>query len=297
VPDKEGYPDKENFEVIQFDTTRKLLEKLTAAIVLDEFKWLNGAIYRGQADVSWGLTPKIFRQTAALPSSEHFSQTSLRELTTAAELDYEFQLIYIELILMERFLHYADQIGLAVKNDSMQLRQQIRSAKEEADKWASRMKRGSGDTDLQKDPSLLESWPAEWALQLLSLMQHHRLPTRFLDWTTKPLHAAYFAAEDAVRNRREGGCLAIYACPPNVFTDWVDERADADGKYHTYSNRHGAFSVQVPTSDNPNIVGQRGLFTIKAVSPDSHLNTVNFESYQFAENVVRRGVVLHLAKA
>lgn len=41
-------------------------------------------------------------------------------------------------------------------------------------------------------------WPDQRILDLMAMAQHHGVPTRLLDWTTKAFTAAYFAASSAL---------------------------------------------------------------------------------------------------
>lgn len=50
--------------------------------------------------------------------------------------------------------------------------------------------------------------------QWLFLMQHHRAPTRLLDWTESPLVAAFFATENAAKKSAVDQDAAVYALDP-----------------------------------------------------------------------------------
>lgn len=63
------------------------------------------------------------------------------------------------------------------------------------------------------DPEDVATW--------LVLMQHYRLPTRFLDWTESPLVALYFAVANDARDGQNG---AIWAIDPFLMNDLGGEK-------------------------------------------------------------------------
>lgn len=90
-------------------------------------------------------------------------------------------------------------------------------------------------------------------LELFSLGQHHRMLTPFLDWTTTPQKALYFAFEETDSRKNGVGDRVVFAlnktaieeeCPPHQIPndDWV-------------------IFLNSMAYDNPRIVGQDGLFS------------------------------------
>jgi hypothetical protein len=100
-------------------------------------------------------------------------------------------------------------------------------------------------------------------LSILALAQHYRIRTRLLDWTTKPLVAAYFAAKDACLERSKNRALdpstrrlAVYGAIIAIHDKWLEVGPTEDQK------RGLVQIVRAPHSGNPNLHAQGGIFTV-----------------------------------
>lgn len=95
-------------------------------------------------------------------------------------------------------------------------------------------------------------WPVPALLQIMSLAQHHQLPTRLLDWTRTAFTAAYFAAipEDSKSNE-----LVDNACV------WALRATDLDKGWTFRKGAPNLNLVEVPRKTNPNAHAQDGVFT------------------------------------
>ncbi|POA19628.1 hypothetical protein C1886_12175 [Pseudomonas sp. FW300-N1A1] len=129
----------------------------------------HSCIFRGQADSSWSLIPSILRPRNQPP------------ITTEGEMVDASFMVFLELEYLSSFARHCDNIGISIPNDSQEFRREVMNTQK-----AGRFFR---------NPSL---WPDTRILDLMAMAQHHGVPTRLLDWTTKAYTAAYFAASSAL---------------------------------------------------------------------------------------------------
>lgn len=169
-------------------------------------------LYRGQADQHWHLTPSILRM----------------EICTLSDNQ-----VFKEWVYLHSFVEHCDLIGLSIPNDTPAFREDFLNQNAPA-----------GPARAFINTSY---WPPPEMYALLALAQHHRVPTRLLDWSTRSYVAAYFAISDALR-------MIGNSNAPELFAVWV---LDIE-RQALYSNLE---VVRVPGSNNANLAAQAGRFT------------------------------------
>lgn len=198
-------------------------------------------LFRGQGSADHDLVPSAFRGDRELILDGAWVRVST--LATNQEQ------VVAELETLTAFFEIADREGLPVPEDSQGLRRVLRECK----------RRLRHSTPMAH----AVNWPPPEVWSLMALAQHHRIPTRLLDWTWDPRVAAYFAAYDA---GDEESCvdpqgdphvrrLAVWvATPSNIEEDTLE--IPGVGGFTTL------IRVRAPTAGNPNLRAQRGAFLL-----------------------------------
>lgn len=145
-------------------------------------------------------------------------------------------MILYELLLLMTFVENCDSLGIPIPGDSSTLRGHINV--NNADRYL-------------KTPTL---WPNSLVLDVMAMAQHHGVPTRLLDWTSRSYVAAYFAASSAIGRYRDWN-------PDERLAVWA---LDIDKK-----NLHQQIRIHFsPGSTSLHLAAQGGIFTVQPHSGD-----------------------------
>jgi hypothetical protein len=187
-------------------------------------------IFRGQPK-DLDLLPSAFR----VEKMAHLKKRAWHEWTNADQARAELDII-------TRFYETADRAGLSIPEDSYQLRQALAAM--------TRSRR-----------TLVKVWPPGELWPLIALAQHHRVPTRFLDWTYSPFVAAYFAAEEIARDAsRVADDWLVVVWAFDVSLVGIGTPVADDGEVLRHDNRGGGIEVvTAPYGNNRNMAAQRGV--------------------------------------
>lgn len=147
--------------------------------------------------------------------------------------------------LLKEFFEIADASGLPLPEDSQTLRFEIERFNQEL----AQVEQNKA-LDEEAANKVVNAFPSRNFLTLLALAQHHKLPTRLLDWSRSATTAAYFAAISALDLDNERANLAVWAFK---FSS------------HAWTSQVTHFPLQIitaPNTGNNNLKAQRGLFTL-----------------------------------
>ena len=230
-----------SFHEINYDSAVELWDWLspTKELVKHPCK----LIYRGQKNAEWGLVPSILRDENRKFFTNFFSR----------EIKYDDQ-IFIELLLLEKFMEFCDEVGIKIPNDSLEFRE-----------------RNLNISNQDRFYLGFEKWPNSELLEFMALAQHHGIPTRLLDWTKNPYAASYFSASSSLSSAlewKENQRLAIWVLNTETINLYRKVKI-----------------IHPPGSISHHLAAQSGLFTVQLQkrSEGGSINIIGLES-EFAKH-------------
>jgi hypothetical protein len=180
-------------------------------------------IFRGQADADWELSPTACRNGAKAEFLKYLGNDHSR-----------LSIPELESRVVAEFCTLLDRAGLEVPGDQPSLREQKKS--------------------LPAQPS--SEFPPQSKVWMFALAQHYGIPTRLLDWSFSPLVAAYFASLEPAMFKAGRSRMASRG---QRFAVWALSSYFVE---HDLAPVAPIKLIMVPTTTNPNLHAQRGLFTL-----------------------------------
>ncbi len=220
----------EAIRLIECETAQEFLNALRCVSYSEE----NGPphadqwAWRGQTNADWELVPTAFRPGNLLgyTISEHVRQANPERPNSTDQHRAEFYALYDFVVL-------ADELGMDVPGDSQIFRHQ------------------SVYDDVIESILGTRQWPPHEILEVMAIAQHHGVPTRLIDFTSKASIAAYFAASSlhAKSTEEKNQRLAVWGINRDfLFMSALKNPEDS------------VTTVTVPRAHNKKLHQQHGLF-------------------------------------